>query len=235
MSGSKSSAPDASARAEPLGMTVHSMPDPGLMSTDASRVRRGRLKMLLVLLVCALPVAASYFTYFVIRPTGSSTNYSQLIQPSVSLPSVLARELDGQAVPLRSLKGQWLLVVVGDSRCDPACEKRLFMQRQLREMMGRERDRIDKVWLITDDAAPSPALLDALRATPAMRLLRVQRSDVAAWLKPAEGQALEDHLYIVDPMGEWMMRAPANADPSKLKRDVERLLRGSASWDQPGR
>jgi len=31
------------------------------------------------------------------------------------------------------------------------------------------------------------------------------------------------------------MRAPANPDPSKLKRDVEKLLRGSAGWDQPGR
>jgi hypothetical protein len=216
-------------------MTVHSMPDPGLMSADASRVRRGRLKMLLVLLVCALPVVASYFTYFVIRPTGSGTNYSQLIQPSVSLPAVDARGIDGQSVPLRSLKGQWLLVVVGDGRCDADCEKRLFMQRQLREMMGRERERIDKIWLITDDAAPAPALLAALQATPAMRLLRVPRADVAAWLKPAVGQALEDHLYIVDPMGEWMMRAPVNADPSKLKRDIERLLRGSASWDQPGR
>jgi hypothetical protein len=216
-------------------MTVHSMPDPGLMSTDASLVRRGRLKMLLVLLICTLPVVASYLTYFVIRPAGSGSNYSELIQPSVSLPALEARELNGQTVPLRSLKGQWLLVVVADSRCDAACEKRLFMQRQLREMMGRERERIDKIWLITDDAAPAPALLAALQATPAMRLLRVPRSGVAAWLRPAAGHALEDHLYIVDPMGEWMMRAPANADPSRLKRDIERLLRGSAGWDQPGR
>ena len=58
---------------------------------------------------------------------------------------------------------------------------------------------------------------------------------VAAWLKPAPGQVLEDHLYIVDPMGDWMMRAPAQADPTRLKRDVERLLRASAGWDKPGR
>ena len=52
---------------------------------------------------------------------------------------------------------------------------------------------------------------------------------------PAPGQALEDHLYIVDPLGEWMMRAPADADPNKLKRDIDRLLRASASWDKAGR
>jgi len=235
MSGSNSSAPDASPRAEPLGLTVHTMPDPGLLGGDAGRVRSGRWKMLLVLGVCAIPVLASYFTYFVIRPAGSGTNYSDLIRPSVGLPAVDARDLDGQPVAMRSLKGQWLLVVVADSHCDKACEKRLFLQRQLREMMGRERDRLEKVWLVADDAAPAPALLSALQAAPAMRILQLPRADIASWLKPAAGQALDDHLYIVDPMGEWMMRAPVDAEPSKLKRDIDRLLRGSASWDLPGR
>ena len=86
-----------------------------------------------------------------------------------------------------------------------------------------------------DDAPPSPVLLQALQATPAMNVLRLPRDVVAAWLKPAPGQALEDHLYIVDPLGEWMMRAPVDADPSKLKRDIDRLMRGSAGWDKPGR
>jgi hypothetical protein len=81
----------------------------------------------------------------------------------------------------------------------------------------------------------APALQQALAATPGMQMLRVPRATVAAWLKPAPGQALEDHLYIVDPLGEWMMRAPADADPNKLKRDIDRLLRASASWDKAGR
>jgi hypothetical protein len=58
---------------------------------------------------------------------------------------------------------------------------------------------------------------------------------LAQWLAPSQGQQLADHIYLVDPMGQWMMRSPANPDPSKLKRDLDRLLRASASWDQPGR
>ena len=68
-----------------------------------------------------------------------------------------------------------------------------------------------------------------------MTILRLPRAAVAAWLKPAPGQHLEDHLYIVDPLGDWMMRAPAQADPNRLKRDIDRLLRASAGWDKPGR
>jgi hypothetical protein len=234
MSGSNSSAPE-SLRAEPLEFTVHSMPQPRLEGEgDQRRVRVGRLKMLAVLAVCAAPVIASYFTYFVIRPQGR-TNYSTLIVPTHSLPGALPlHDLDGRPVSAASLKGQWLLVTVGGGACDAACDKRLFLQRQLREMMGKERERVDKVWFVVDDAPVAPVLQQAL-ATPPTTVLRVPRAALAAWLQPEGGHALEDHVYLVDPMGEWMMRAPADPDPKKLKADLDKLLRASASWDRPGR
>ena len=219
---------------EPLGLTVHSLPQP--VEALSQQRTSGRWKMLLIMAMCAAPVIASYTLYYGVRPGGGATAYSTLIQPTVPLPALAATPLDGGPPQrLRGLAGQWLLVVVDSGACGTACEKRLFMQRQLREMNGRERDRIDKLWLVVDDAPVAPALLQALAATPAMHMLRLPRASVAAWLKPAPGQALEDHLYIVDPMGEWMMRAPADADPNKLKRDIDRLLRASAGWDKAGR
>lgn len=218
-------------RDEPLGLVVHSLPSPG---TAVARQRAsGRLKMLMVLAVCASPVLASYFAYYVVRPAG--TAYGALITPPQPIPAVAGQRLDGTPQPLRALAGQWLLVVVDGGGCPAACEKRLFMQRQLREMTGRERERIDKLWLVIDDAPIAPALRQALEATPGMNILRMPRAAVAAWLQPAAGQALEDHLYVVDPHGQWMMRQPADADPAKVKRDIDRLLRASAGWDQPGR
>jgi hypothetical protein len=241
MPGSKSSNPSAAAAradAEPLGLSVHSIAAPDLDDTDLAarnRTKQGRIRMLLVLAVCAAPVIASYLTYFVIRP-GTHSSYGQLIVPTRSLPEDLAlTQLDGTAVTARSLHGQWLLVTVGPSVCDAACDQRLFAQRQFREMLGRERDRVDKVWLITDQAPLTPALAAAIAAKPAVTALRVDPAALARWLAPAAGQALQDHLYIVDPMGEWMMRLPPQPDPGKTKRDLERLLRASASWDLPGR
>lgn len=241
MSGSNSSVPAGPAAGvpgDPVSFSIHSMPDPRAAMADAAAQRRtasGRLKMLLVLLVCAAPVIASYFTYFVIRPQGRS-NYSTLIQPTRELPANLPlATLDGQAVVPASLKGQWLLVVVGDAACAEACEKRLYLQRQLREMTGRERDRIDKLFLVTDERPLRPELLAALQAQPPATVLRVPADALARWLAPAEGHRLDEHLYLVDPMGQWMMRAPVDPQPAKLKSDLERLLRASSSWDQPGR
>ncbi len=198
------------------------------------RTRAGRLKMLLVLAICAAPVVASYLTYFVIKPQ-ARTNYGTLITPVRALPALALTAPDGSAVAASALKGQWLLLVVAPSGCSAACEKLLFMQRQLREMLGRERDRIDKVWLITDGGSLAPALRDAVTAAPAVTLLRADPVAVAQWLAPEAGHALQDHLYLVDPMGNWMMRMPAVAEPARVKRDLDRLLRAAASWDRAGR
>lgn len=227
MSGTNSSVPVAAVPAE--------LPVPAAPLAGTASPRRSRLKMLLVLLVCALPVLASYLTFYVVRPGGGGAAYAALIDPVVAMPEAVAQDLDGRAVPLRQLHGQWLLIVVGDAACGAACEQRLFTQRQLREMTGRERERIDKLWLVTDDAMPAPALRQALEATPGMHILRWPRAQVAQWLRPAAGRALDDHLYLVDPLGRWMMRAPAEPDPARLKRDLERLLRAAAGWDRPGR
>jgi hypothetical protein len=209
------------------------MPAPELQS-DARRTRSGRIRMLLVLLVCAAPVVASYFSYFVLRPQARS-NYGTLILPTRSLPALPLRTLDGKPVEAASLRGQWLLLALGPADCQADCQKNLYMQRQLREMLGRERDRIDKLWLVTDGAEVPAALRKALDADPSVQVLRVPRDALAAWLQPEAGHALEDHLYLIDPMGEWMMRVPAGPDPARVKRDLDRLLRASSSWDLPGR
>ncbi|MEZ5645700.1 MAG: hypothetical protein R3E99_11175 [Burkholderiaceae bacterium] len=217
---------------EPLTMTVHTLPQPGqVVASDAARTRTGRWKMLLLLLVCAAPVVASYFTYYVIRPQ-SRNSYGELIDPQRPLPAYSGVDAAGAAVPMASLKNQWLLVSVADTACDADCERHLYLQRQIREMLGREKERLDWVWLRTGDQPMREALA---KATEAAIVLKVDANDVAAWLEPAPGHRVEDHLYVVDPMGNWMMRFPADIDPKKARRDLDRLLRASSFWDKAGR
>jgi len=219
---------------EPLSLSVHSLPDPREMAQQQERTRSGRLRMLLVLAACAAPVIASYFTFYVIKPGGKA--YSDLIQPTVDLPpSLHLRDLQGQPVQAESLKGQWLLTLVQSAGCDTACERQLFMQRQLREMLGKERDKVDKLLLISDEAPLRPELLQALTTGIPVTILRAPRAELEAFLKPAQGQSLNAHFYVIDPMGRWMMRAPVEPDPSKLKNDLNRLLKANAGWDKPGR
>jgi hypothetical protein len=190
--------------------------------------------MLMVLLVCAAPVVASYVTYYLIRPQARQ-NFGTLIDPQRPLPDMQAMAMEGKQTNVRALKGQWLLISVADGACDLQCQHHLYMQRQLREGLGKEKDRVDWVWLVSDDAAIAPSLLPALATAT---VLRVPRAQLQTWLQAEQGMALQDHLYVVDPLGNWMMRFPAHIDVDqapKIKRDMERLLRASGFWDTPGR
>jgi hypothetical protein len=217
-----------------VNFSVHSLPDAD-SGAVARRTAKGRLQMLVVLLVCAAPVVAAYFTYFVVRPQ-SRTNYGALIEPPVAMPDALMLStLSGQPVAAGSLKRQWLLVVVSGAQCDARCERALWLQRQLHETLGAEKDRVDKVWLIDDAGQPRAETLAAIKSGAPPTVLRASGLALERWLAPEPGHALQDHLYIVDPMGDWMMRMPAEPEPASVKRDVQKLLRASAGWDQPGR
>ena len=218
---------------EPLDLTIHALPVPDKADMRNS-TRVGRWKMITVLLVCASPVIASYLTYYVIRPEGRR-NFGELITPQRPLPVLATVDLQGKVGELTALKKQWLLVSVANAGCDAACQQRLYFQRQLKESLGREKGRLDRVWLISDGAPVDEKLRLALTY---FTLLRVPADKLAQWLPSAPGQRLEDHLFVVDPLGNLMMRFPASMDAAgaaKAKRDLDRLLRASGSWDVEGR
>lgn len=220
---------------QPLGLTVHGLPEPSQPETlGEQNAWSGRWKMIAVLLVCAAPVIASYFTYYVVRPEGRR-NFGVLIDPQRPLPNVVASDLGGKPVNLTTLKGQWLLISTASGSCDEACQRHLYLQRQIREGLGKDKDRLDWVWLVSDTAQLPTALLGALQGAT---VLRVAPEDLSKWLVPDAKHALRDHLYVVDPIGNWMMRFPAaidNVAAAKSKKDLERLMRASAFWDKAGR
>jgi cytochrome oxidase Cu insertion factor (SCO1/SenC/PrrC family) len=225
-----------SSSSEPVGLTVYDLPSPEqVASQDASRTRAGRIRMLLVMAVCAAPIIFSYLTYYVIRPQ-SASSFGQLIEPQRDIPAITATDLKGQAVDLQSLRGQWLFVMVAGGACDSECERMLYVQRQLHKSLGREKDRVDRVWLVSDKAAVNDALVQALQGAT---VLRADAEALSKWFYPAADLQLKDHFYLIDPMGRWMMRFPSRQEgaeaPVKIKRDLERLLRAANSWDQAGR
>jgi cytochrome oxidase Cu insertion factor (SCO1/SenC/PrrC family) len=187
--------------------------------------RRGRWMLLLIALICGAPIALSYFTYYVIKPKGGSTSYGTLIEPQRTIPSALTvTGDDGHEVPLDSLRGRWLMISVDGSACNEACVQKLYFMRQVRATQGAERERVLTVWLRTDDAGV-PAVVRS--AYPDTRVLRADPASLAAWLPATDATHDTDHIYLVDPNGNLMMRFPAHPDPSKIKQDVTKLLKWS--------
>jgi hypothetical protein len=85
---------------------------------------------------------------------------------------------------------------------------------------------VQRVWLIVDDA---PLATSVIREYDGTMFLRARADEVAAFLPlPAEdGARLADHVWLVDPLGNLMLRWPKDADPSRMKKDLIKLLKAS--------
>ncbi|MYM88212.1 redoxin domain-containing protein [Rugamonas sp. FT82W] len=201
---------------------------------NKSNQGRGRWKLLLVLAVCAAPLVGSYLTYYVIKPKGGVTNYGALIDPrDHPIPAMASTTLDGKPATLENYKGKWIMLKVGPSDCRQECQDQLFAMRQLRTMQGKEMERIERVWMITDDQ-PLDTLL--MRVNDGTRMLRAPAAVVDQWLplEQGAGDRAADHVYLIDPQGHLMMRFPKGAvssDTEKVKKvhkDISKLLKASA-------
>jgi cytochrome oxidase Cu insertion factor (SCO1/SenC/PrrC family) len=182
--------------------------------------------LLLIAIVCGAPIAISYFTYYVIKPKGGTTSYGALIEPQRPIPETLmVTGADGRAVPLATLRGHWLMISVDGSACGQPCATKLYFMRQVRATQGPERERVMTVWLRTDDAPVADVLKTAY---PDTRMLRADPAALAQWLPATNATKDTDHIYLVDPNGNLMMRFPAQPDPSKIKSDISKLLKWSS-------
>jgi cytochrome oxidase Cu insertion factor (SCO1/SenC/PrrC family) len=192
---------------------------------DAYRdvIRNGRMKMLLLALVCAAPVIASYVSFYFIKPEGR-TNYGDLLLPVQTLPPAILHQLDGSPYPLETLKGKWVMLTIDHGACDKYCQDKLYKMRQVRLMQGKDADRVERAWLIDDDA---PLETQLIRAYDGMHMLRAQGAPVLADLPEpnAPDAAPRDGIYLIDPLGNLVLRFPKDADPMKMKKDLEHLLR----------
>ena len=166
-----------------------------------------RAKVALVAAVCVAPFALGTAAYVFDWASGTPGNYGELIAP---------RALSGP--PLDGLRGKWLLVSFDAAACDAYCERKLYLMRQVRAAQGKDAGRVERVWALTDAARPRDELLGAIEGTHVVALKE------APALRGFPGNPT-DHIFVVDPLGNLMMRFPRDPDPSRMLKDLQRLLK----------
>jgi hypothetical protein len=182
--------------------------------------RRGRHVALAILAMCAAPTMAAWLAYFV-WPPQSRTNYGELIEPR-ELPDPELRRLGGGPFRVSQLRGKWVLLQVDSGVCGEGCRKKLVYMRQARLALGRDAERVERVWLVDDDATPDPALV---REHEGVQIARVSGAPLLRDL-PAPGNPA-GYIFVIDPRGNLMMRFPGDPDGRRMLKDLARLLGAS--------
>jgi hypothetical protein len=176
-----------------------------------------RAKLVLLMALFAAPIAASFLAYRYAHPVPTA-NYGELLLPPATAPANPLPRAGGGTFSFGELRGKWVLVTADAGTCGEDCRRKLYLVRQLRLAMGRNAERVERVFVADDGRPPGAAVLEPY-------------AGMVAVVRPAGESAplLEDraHVYLVDPHGNVMMRWEAGAQPKGMIRDLDRLLRAS--------
>ncbi|MEW9897254.1 cytochrome C oxidase subunit I [Chitinivorax sp. PXF-14] len=182
--------------------------------------RPNRRILLILLLVCIAPFAASYLAYYVWKPSQAKT-HGDLLQTR-PLPAHVLPDVAGRPGGLAAVKGRWVLLMADGGACARRCQDKLYMMRQLRLAQGKELDRIERVWLVADSApASEPDMAEGVRRWRAADSALLRELPVPA------GERVEDYIYVIDPLGNQVLRYSPMHNPTQIIRELTKLLKNN--------
>ena len=184
---------------------------------------RGRRKFLLIAALFLVPVIVVFGLYYggIWRPAGSSAK-GELVHPARPLELAGLRHADGRVAGIEAFQGKWTLIYIGDGACDEACRTALTYGRQTRLAVGKDMDCVQRMFLTTGNCCDQNYL-----NTEQVGLVTMDVASPEAQALLAQFPGDRTHtLFIVDPLGNLMMRHDASQVINKdLLSDLKKLLK----------
>ena len=198
------------------------------MTTETPKVHTpnfGRGALIGLAALFFIPLMGAFWLYYAggWRPAGS-TNHGELISPARPLAQNDFVTLSGSAAKEDVLRGKWTLLYIDDGRCDDTCRQALWTIRQTRLLLAEDMDRVQRVFIAESDCCDS-AFLNAEH--PGLETLQLSGDKAQAWLDqfPRDTAGVTPYIFIVDPLGNLMMRFDSRQNPKGLLQDLEKLLK----------
>ena len=176
-----------------------------------------RVQMLVIASVFFGPLAVATWMYYggALQPVGR-TNHGSLLEPIISvverLPESSIEELGD---------GYWVLVYSNTGECAEACKDSLYTLRQSRKMIGKEMDRLKRLFLHGDSSPDTVFLADEHAG-----LITLRDNELSTLLNNKKPAALSAGGYfLMDPLGNLVMYFEPDIDPSDMVEDIQHLLK----------
>ncbi|NOX09122.1 MAG: hypothetical protein GXP22_06490 [Gammaproteobacteria bacterium] len=201
------------------------------MSEIETNTKKSGMTLWIMIVLFGLPYVAAMYVYMNSdeMDLGGGSNYGYLVTPARPLQDMGFTTLQGEAFQFSSMKGKWILLSVGHSACAEACRENLYNMRQIRKAVGQDTKRIERVFLLMDNDQLQE-FGEQVKNYQGMTVLQKAGVQYEAFLSDFvydNKNKVEDGLYVIDPLGNYMMAYPAGADPNNILKDVRRLLKVS--------
>ena len=184
---------------------------------------RSNTTLWLLIATFAVPIIGAY-AYFFFVDDYALGNHGELIDPVIQIESLALSDADGNRLQRDALIHGWKMLYVADARCDSVCQESIYNMRQINTALGKNAGRFKHMIIHTApmaddfrrliDAEHSEALHSYASAEPLSRVLSV-----------SPGQLMSNSIYIMDPLGNIMMRFDPGTSPKLILKDLNRLLK----------
>ena len=187
--------------------------------------RRGRLMLLCMLIFFITPIIAVIAMYKMDwRPKGESIG--ELVVPAKLLTMNYAlMSSDGSVAQPDLWKDKWSMVYIA-ANCEATCKNKLHDMRQLHVSLYKEIPRMQRVLITT-----SQDVMQLKQDYPDMLVLNQPATEITALSDQFnvnnESSMTADRVYLVDPLGHFMMSYAPATDPALIRKDITRLMRYS--------
>ncbi len=208
---------------------------------------------MVLLLIGGIPVimilASTWLWYFVVRGDLDllgilgTANRGTLVQPPRQIDDLDLREVSGQSIRFADLAPRWAMVIPATGgRCDELCERSLYVTRQIHVAMGKEYNRLRRLYVSEDSVESTQLTVQMLsdgRPAPTVgtfaEYLANEHSSLQVMMLPAAGYGalFPEHgvdgstWYLVDPAGWVMMSYNGEVSYKDVITDLKFLLKNS--------
>jgi len=205
--------------------------------TDTAKNQQNKSYTILwvMIFLFALPYAAA--TYFYMNRDSfefEQNNYGTIISPLKQVADLKLKTLENTDFSFSSLKGKWVMVSIGSSYCEELCQKNMYHMRQIKKATGKDRDKVERVFLLTD-MSDIEIFKNKITEYHGMHVIQNTGDEYNKFLSSFsfkhkdsnEAQNITDGIFFIDPLGNYMMGYPSGADATKILSDLQRLLKVS--------
>jgi len=193
------------------------------MNKKEETPQRSTTTLWILLAISVLPFVAAY-AYYNFGSFNKFSNNGEILRQVIDVQSLQLKNKDGQKIAREDLTKKWRMILIVKNDCDKNCQLSLYNMRQLNVALGKHYDRFRHMLIHTETMDTDFANLvetqykDTLHSYSSTAILNEAFKDA---------EIFSNSIYIMDPIGNIMMRFDLNMDPKLILKDLNRLLKVS--------
>lgn len=182
--------------------------------------QRRNTTLWLLLASFLIPAIGAYGYYFFGDRPGVASN-GQLITPVIDIEAFKLTDQSGELINKEALTPKWRLYYFVNSNCNELCKSDLYNMRQINIALGKNQDRVQHVIVHLENPGSDFSNLISNEYQQAIRVY--SKAEKISGL--SEQEVKSQSIYLVDPLGNVMMKFSNDLTPKLILKDIKKLLK----------